>query len=352
MSDSSNNGIPPSAPRAPQSIPAEDRTPKKTTAHKKITLPATGTSEPLDELTLDSIPGAAAAAASVARPELSLPLSDSHRPVAPPSSPRKRTPTRNAILVFTEMEEDFSTDLVRPWVPTSIPSDDVSGSIFSQWAANPTSLEPLLSPETSASCFEIFLLFAARGEVLSPPQVQWFFQSVDEKLASVPRFRRASTWFRAWLGKLAGSKKNRVNYIRAPRPAYNSDLDWGEERRVDDQGERSFPAQGDIVFFNPINNRPNRHFDHVALATGRELTRRELTGNPRDDDAHLETEILSFYGRGAGQDALIERTTIEQMLDTHSLIRRSPPEGGDRQVFFAPPPWSSDTMMGKLDRLA
>ena len=53
----------------------------------------------------------------------------------------------------------------------------------------------------------------------------------------------------------------------------------------------------------------------------------------------LEAEILSFYGRGSRKDAPIERTTIEQMLDSHSLIKRTAVEGGDRQVFFSTAPW-------------
>jgi hypothetical protein len=64
-----------------------------------------------------------------------------------------------------------------------------------------------------------------------------------------------------------------------------------------------------------------------------------LTGNPSEDNINLEAEILSFYGRGSNKDTLIERDTIEHMLDENSMIRREPPEGPDRQVFFSSPPW-------------
>ena len=135
--------------------------------------------------------------------------------------------------------------------------------------------------------------------------------------------------------------KNRINYVRAKRQKRPDDIDWGVARDESNSvGKRIFPKTGDIVFFNPMNRKPNRHFDHVALATGRMITRRQLTGNQRDDNINLEAEILSFYGRGPKKNTLVERDTIEHMLDEHSMIKREPVEAPDRQVFFAPPPWS------------
>ena len=275
-------------------------------------------------------------------PELPTPTQVGVSPSAPSSI------SQNAALVFREMEKDYQQEVIRPWMPTSIPDKKVPGSLFSQWATKAGEPAELQNSEMSASCFEIFLLFAARAEVLSPTQVQNVFEDIDRRTTRVPGFKKAATWFRSWLGKLSGGKSHRSAYVRAKRPDYAADVDWGVELHVDDKGKRVFPKQGDIIFFNPINHRPNGHFDHVALATGRQITRRELTGNEADDDTHLEAEILSFYGRGPRRDTHIEKTTIEHMLDTHSLIKRTPPEGGDRQVFFSPPPWARERFMKKI----
>ena len=248
--------------------------------------PAPKTSAPPSD-TLESSPPSSAPPPTPGA-ELSAPITTGVSPSAPSRMPQ------NATLVFQEMEKDFLQDVIRPWMPTSIPDKKVRGSLFSQWAAKAGDPAELQDSEMSASCFEIFLLFAARGDVLSPTQVQNIFEDIDNRTTRVPGFKKAATWFRSWLGKLSGGKSHRIAYVRAKRPDYATDVDWGVDLHVDDQGKRVFPNQGDIIFFNPINHRPNGHFDHVALATGRQITRREFTGNEADDDTHLEAEILSF----------------------------------------------------------
>ena len=134
-----------------------------------------------------------------------------------------------------------------------------------------------MTPRSSASCFEIVLLFAVRAGVVDQTWANKQYAYINRKIKN-KRFGKVTFWIKAWLHVLAG--KNRTNYVRA------------------------------------------------------------LTGNPRDDNQLLEAEILSFYGRGSKKNTLVERDTVEHMLDEHSMIRRGPVEGPDRQVFFAPPPWS------------
>jgi hypothetical protein len=244
----------------------------------------------------------------------------------------------NAIKVYREMNKDHMSKHLRPWYPTTLPDFKLSASDFSRWSV--LNKPNRLTPKSSASCFEIVLLFAVRAGVVDQTWATKQYAYIDGKIRK-KRFGKVTYWIRAWLDVLAGNVKNRTNYVRAKRQKRPDDIDWGVPRNESNSvGKRVFPKTGDIVFFNPVNKRVNRHFDHVALATGRKITRRQLTGNPRDDNKLLEAEILSFYGRSSNAETLVERDTIEHMLDEHSMIRREPVEGPDRQVFFAPPPWS------------
>ena len=333
MSDPFNKKLLPSASPSPSSPdPREDTPPVSTT---EIPSP-----ESIDTLTQSAPPSPTGPGPGS---PLSLPKSArANATCAPPDS----NGSQNASLVLAQMEQDFTENVVRPWMPTILPTIESPRSLFGEWACDPTLPDTPLENNVSASSFEILFLFATRGDVLTPAEVRGFFQTVGQKLDNVPLFQQASMWFKLWLGTLAGEENKRVNYVRAPH--HNDNLALGSEgpQGAENKRDRLFPDEGDIVFFNPINNRPNQHFGHVALATGRQLTRQDLTDNPNDNNVHLETEILSFYGRGPGEDALIERTTIEEMLDTHSLIKRDLPQGGDQQVFFSSPPWGNETRLG------
>ncbi|RLA62830.1 MAG: hypothetical protein DRQ88_05455 [Epsilonproteobacteria bacterium] len=244
----------------------------------------------------------------------------------------------DAVKIYQEMFKDYKSKHLRPWYPTTLPDFKLSASDFSRWAV--LNKPNKLGPYSSASCFEIILLFAVKTGVVDQSWVNRQYIFINDKIKK-KKFGKVVYWTQAWLSVLAGRIKNRIRYIRARRQKRPDDIDWGIARDESNSvGVRIFPKTGDIIFFNPINKKTNRHFDHVALATGRKLTRRQLTGNLRDDNINLEAEILSFYGRGAKKDTLVERDTIEHMLDKHSMIHREPIEGPDRQVFFAPPPWS------------
>lgn len=239
-------------------------------------------------------------------------------------------------LIVDLMEKDSFNKVLRPWFPTTLPDYKLSASTFSRWAVFG---DPELSDATSASCFEIILLYAIKSGTVDREWVKNQYKFIEGNIVGKKR-DRVPIWIHAWLSVLAKDPNKRINYIRAPHPPGLDKIDWGVKRDISNTiGERIFPNRGDIVFFNPINNKRNTHFDHVAIATGRKITRRMLTGNPSDDNINLEAEILSFYGRGSNKDTLIERDTIEHMLDENSMIRREPPEGPDRQVFFSPPPW-------------
>jgi len=233
------------------------------------------------------------------------------------------------------MEKDSANKVLRPWFPTTLPDYKLSASNFSRWAVLGS---PELSDATSASCFEVILLYAIKSGAVDREWVKNQYKFIEKSIANRGK-DRVRLWIQAWLSVLAKDPYKRVNYVRAPRTLIEK-IDWGVKRDISNSiGERIFPNRGDIIFFNPINIKKNTHFDHVAIATGRKITRRMLTGNGADDNVNLETEILSFYGRGSNKDTLIERDTIEHMLDENSMIRREPPEGPDRQVFFSPPPW-------------
>jgi hypothetical protein len=234
------------------------------------------------------------------------------------------------------MEKDSSNKILRPWFPTTLPDYKLSASNFSRWAVFGT---PELSDLTSTSCFEIILLYAIKSGTVDREWVKNQFKFVEGSIAGKKR-DRVPVWIKSWLSVLAKDPAKRINYVRAPHPPGLKKIDWGVELDISNTvGERIFPKRGDIIFFNPINSKKNSHFDHVTISTGRRITRRMLTGNPSDDKINLEAEILSFYGRGSNRDTLIERDTIEHMLDENSMIKREPPEGPDRQVFFSPPPW-------------
>ena len=270
--------------------------------------------------------------------------------------------------LFEEMEKDYSEMKIRSWLPTSMAGRGSKGSTFYQWVIASKNKEDIQSgikrlDTMSASCFEIVILFSLRANIISFDEVKNVFKSNE-------RHRIPPKWIKGWLYSLSGgkSKKLRTHYVRAKRPSYK-EMDWGVNHPTFDVGKRVFPKPGDIIFFNPIGKRKNRHFDHVALATGRKLKRSDLckeferkkqscSGNNviceelkknikfceqykkiKPSNEPLEAEILSFYGRGSRKDAPIERTTIEHMLDSHSLIKRTAIEGGDRQVFFSTAPW-------------
>ncbi len=234
------------------------------------------------------------------------------------------------------MERDSANKILRPWFPTTLPDYKLSASTFSRWAVFGS---PELSDSTSASCFEIILLYGIKSGTVDREWVKNQYKFIEGKIAGKKR-DRVPIWIQSWLSVLTKDPSRRINYVRAPHPPGIDKIDWGVKRDIGNTlGNRIFPNRGDIVFFNPINQKENAHFDHVVIATGRKITRRMLTGNPSDDNINLEAEILSFYGRGSNKDTLIERDTIEHMLDENSMIKREPPEGPDRQVFFSPPPW-------------
>ena len=271
-------------------------------------------------------------------------------------------------LLFEEMEKDYTDMKVRSWLPTSMAGRGSKGSAFYQWvigSKNKQDIEKGIQrlDTMSASCFEVVILFSLRSKIVSFDEVKKVFKQNE-------RHRIPPKWIKGWLYSLSGgkSKKVRTHYVRGKRPSYK-EMDWGVPHPTYEEGKRLFPKTGDIIFFNPIGKRKNRHFDHVALATGRKLKRSELCKEferqqnncssknviceelaknikfckqyrkIKASDEPLEAEILSFYGRGSRKDAPIERTTIEHMLDSHSLIKRTAIEGGDRQVFFSTAPW-------------
>jgi hypothetical protein len=239
------------------------------------------------------------------------------------------------LAVVDLMEKDSVNKVLRPWFPTTLPDYKLSASTFSRWAVFGT---PELSDATSASCFEIILLYAIKSNTVDREWVKNQYKFIEGSIVNKGK-DRVRLWIQAWLSVLAKDPNKRINYIRAPRTSIDK-IDWGVKRDISNTlGERIFPNRGDIIFFNPINIKKSSHFDHVAIATGRKITRRMLTENSSDNNVNLETEILSFYGRGYNKDTLIERGTIEHMLDENSMIRREPPEGPDRQVFFSSPPW-------------
>ncbi|MEE2743869.1 MAG: hypothetical protein VYD54_08180 [Bdellovibrionota bacterium] len=282
--------------------------------------------------------------------------------------------------LFREMERDYREMKVRSWLPTSMAGRGSKGSEFFQWVkekVGPNELEghlkKLKNGNLSASCFEIVILFSLKAGIVEYDEVKRIFLEKD-------RHRFPPRWIRAWLYSLSGgkSKRLRTSYVRAKRPSYTTlektskyfESDWGVPHKSYDKGKRVFPKAGDIIFFNPMTKKGNTYFDHVALATGRKVTRgqacdefikmekrcrsknivcEELKKSVdfceeykkiRPKNEPLEAEILSFYGRGSRKDAPIERTTVEHMLDGHSLIKRNAPEGGDRQVFFSTAPWA------------
>ena len=281
--------------------------------------------------------------------------------------------------LFREMEKDYKEMKVRSWLPTSMAGRGSKGSEFFQWVKEkikPNELQghfqKLKSGNLSASCFEIVILFSLKTGIVEYDEVRRIFLEKD-------RHRFPPRWIRAWLYSLSGGKNKslRTSYVRAKRPTYKTldksskyfESDWGVPHKSYDKGKRVFPKAGDIIFFNPMTKKGNTYFDHVALATGRKITRSQTCDEfikmekrcreksivcdelrksvdfceeykkIRPENEPLEAEILSFYGRGARKDAPIERTTIEHILDTHSLIKRTALEGGDRQVFFSTAPW-------------
>ena len=270
--------------------------------------------------------------------------------------------------LFEEMEKDYSGMKIRSWLPTSMAGRGSKGSEFYQWVIGSKSKQDIEKGvrglnTMSASCFEVVILFSLRAKIVSFDEVKKVFKKNE-------RHRIPPKWIRGWLYSLSGgkSKKLRTHYVRGKRPPYK-EMDWGVPHPSYESGKRLFPKPGDIIFFNPIGKRKNSHFDHVALATGRKLKRsdlckeferkkkrclnnsvvcEELSKSIKFCEKYkiiqplkepLEAEILSFYGRGSRKDAPIERTTIEHMLDSHSLIKRTAIEGGDRQVFFSTAPW-------------
>ncbi len=271
--------------------------------------------------------------------------------------------------LFEEMEKDYSDMKIRSWLPTSMAGRGSKGSAFYQWvisSKNKKDIEQgMKSLDTmSASCFEVVILFSLRAKIVSFDNVKKLFD-LNEKHRIPPK------WIKGWLYSLSGgkNKKLRTHYVRAKRPSYK-EMDWGVSHPTFEKGKRIFPKPGDIIFFNPIGKRRNSHFDHVALATGRKIKRSDLCKEferqkkncsvnsvsceeleknikfckeykkVKPSSEPYEAEILSFYGRGSRKDAPIDRTTIEHMLDSHSLIKRTAIEGGDRQVFFSTAPWA------------
>ena len=271
--------------------------------------------------------------------------------------------------LFEEMEKDYSDMKVRSWLPTSMAGRGSKGSAFYQWVINSKNNKDIeqgmKSLNTmSASCFEVVILFSLRAKIVSFDDVKKLFYR-NEKHRIPPR------WIKGWLYSLSGgkNKKLRTHYVRGKRPPYK-EMDWGVPHPTFEKGKRIFPKSGDIIFFNPIGKRRNSHFDHVALATGRKIKRSDLCNEFERQKKNClsngviceelkknirfckeykkvkplnepyEAEILSFYGRGSRKDAPIDRTTIEHMLDSHSLIKRTATEGGDRQVFFSTAPWA------------
>ncbi len=233
--------------------------------------------------------------------------------------------------IVSLMEKDSLNRVLRPWFPTTLPDYKLNASTFSRWAVFGA---PELSDKTSASCFEIILLYAIKSNVVDQEWVKKQYQFIESAISKRKR-DRVPRWIDAWLIVLAKDPNSRINYVRAPHPKDIDRIDWGLKRDTSNTlGERIFSQRGDIVFFNPINNRRNFHFDHGAIATGRKITRKMLIGNNSDDDNNLEAEILSFYGRGSNKDTLIERDRIEHMLDENLMIKREPPEVLDRQIFF------------------
>ncbi|MFI5391462.1 MAG: hypothetical protein ACHQYQ_08880, partial [Bacteriovoracales bacterium] len=69
----------------------------------------------------------------------------------------------NPEKVVDLMERDSANKILRPWFPTTLPDYKLSASTFSRWAVFGT---PELSDSTSASCFEIILLYGIKSGIV------------------------------------------------------------------------------------------------------------------------------------------------------------------------------------------
>ena len=109
----------------------------------------------------------------------------------------------NVVVDF--MEKDSVNKVQRPWFPTTLPDYKLSASMFSCWAVFGT---PELSDQTSASCFEIVLLYAIKSGTVDREWVKNQYKFIEGSIAYKGK-DRVSPWIQAWLSLHRKYKRQR-----------------------------------------------------------------------------------------------------------------------------------------------